>query len=215
MTLNFSLSSRFTSDRKKLKRGHNVVWFATKHYFFCSVMPGINARKRFQGENLRVQGEKQLKVLKKITKCLRFYLLGLLRKPQKSHGITHFQEHGAATRFLVTPSHCVTPFSNTPVMEGKGVCSFQNIFISLVFSVPCSCCNCPVALHKIFFVASFLYKITIVDLGVSAHITGLRDNRKENTGVLAFQTLFFNYPKARRPFYFSKYSGLEISRPEV
>ena len=47
MTLNFSFSSRFTSDRKKLKRGHNVVWFATKHYFFCSVMPGINARKRF------------------------------------------------------------------------------------------------------------------------------------------------------------------------
>ena len=82
-------------------------------------MLGIKARKRFQDENLRVQDEEQLKELKKVTKCLRFYLLGLLRKLQKSHGITHFQKHSAATRFLVTPFHCVTPFSNTPVMEGS------------------------------------------------------------------------------------------------
>ena len=61
----------------------------------------------------------------------------------------------------------------------------ENTF-HLYFFVSCSCCNCPVAPHKIVFVASFLYKITIVDLGVTAHITGLRDNRKENTDVLAF-----------------------------
>ena len=74
---------------------------------------------------MRVQGEQQLKELKKITKCLKFYLVGLLRKLQKSHGITHFQEYSAATRFLVTPFHCVTPFSNTHVIREAQVKSIE------------------------------------------------------------------------------------------
>ena len=159
MTLNFSFSSRFTSDRKKLKRGHNVVWFATKHYFFCSVMPGINARKRFQGENLRVQGEKQLKVLKKITQCLRFYLLGLLRKLKKVTGSLTFKSMVPLLVFLLLRLTVLLRLVTPPSWREKECVPFRTFLFHLYFL-----CLVVVVTAQLLCTKSFLSRLSFTKL---------------------------------------------------